>query len=197
MKPECKRPSTCGSDRAFRHCSACWSLRDRLHASGGNLKARSAASREITSPASTQTPSQATGTVSAAQRAASGQFFAAIRCPTAWPQSASPKIRRYCGRNRSRKGCSNRRPRLRRRVVYVGGLNGYFYALDLATGEEKWKFHSELGFCAPAAVRDGLVYIGDTEGRFVCLDATSGKPNGACRPTPKSTPGRTSTRTPC
>ena len=60
-------------------------------------------------------------------------------------------------------------------VIYIGGLNGYFYALDLATGDEKWKYHSELGFRAPAAVRDGLVYIGDSEGRFVCLDAASGE----------------------
>lgn len=61
-------------------------------------------------------------------------------------------------------------------VAYVGGLDGYFYALDLATGDERWKYYSELGFRAPAAVRDGLVYIGDAEGRFVCLDAAGGKP---------------------
>ncbi|HEY1603300.1 MAG TPA: PQQ-binding-like beta-propeller repeat protein [Pirellulales bacterium] len=60
-------------------------------------------------------------------------------------------------------------------VVYIGGLNGYFYALDLKSGEEKWGFFSELGFRAPAAVRDGLVYVGDTEGRFVCLDAATGE----------------------
>ncbi len=60
-------------------------------------------------------------------------------------------------------------------TVYVGGLNGYFYALDLVTGNEKWKYHSELGFRAPAAIRDGLVYIGDTEGRFFCLDAATGE----------------------
>ncbi len=67
-------------------------------------------------------------------------------------------------------------PAIRDGVVYVGGLNGYFYALDLANGAEKWKYHSELGFRAPAAVRDGLVYVGDTEGRFVCLDAATGEP---------------------
>ncbi len=59
-------------------------------------------------------------------------------------------------------------------VIYVGGLDGYFRALDLATGEQKWQFHSELGFKAPAAARDGLVYIGDSDGNFFCLDAATG-----------------------
>lgn len=61
-------------------------------------------------------------------------------------------------------------------VLYVGGLGGDFYALDLADGQEKWKFHSELGFRAPAAVKDSFVYVGDTEGRFNCLDIATGKP---------------------
>jgi outer membrane protein assembly factor BamB len=60
-------------------------------------------------------------------------------------------------------------------MVYVGGLDGYFRALDLATGEQKWQFHSELGFKAPAAVRGGLVYIGDSDGNFFCLDAATGQ----------------------
>jgi outer membrane protein assembly factor BamB len=60
-------------------------------------------------------------------------------------------------------------------VVYVGGLDGYFRALDLKNGDEKWKFHSELGFKAPAAVRDGLAYIGDSDGIFYCLDAATGQ----------------------
>jgi len=61
-------------------------------------------------------------------------------------------------------------------VVYIGSLDGNFWALDLATGDEKWKFFSELGFHAPAAVRNGRVYVGDADGRFHCLDAATGKP---------------------
>ena len=38
-------------------------------------------------------------------------------------------------------------------LVYVGSLDGNFYAIDLATGEERWKYHTELGFSAAAAVR--------------------------------------------
>ncbi|MBX9792508.1 MAG: PQQ-binding-like beta-propeller repeat protein [Pirellulales bacterium] len=60
-------------------------------------------------------------------------------------------------------------------VAYVGNLNGYLYALNLADGSEKWKYQTEPGFYASAAVRDGRVYIGDAEGRFYCLDAASGE----------------------
>ena len=31
-------------------------------------------------------------------------------------------------------------------TIYVGSFDGNLYALDLADGKEKWKFHSELGF---------------------------------------------------
>ena len=63
-------------------------------------------------------------------------------------------------------------------VIYVGsaGTDGDFYALDLATGALKWKFHTEYGFVAAAAYRDGKVYVGDNEGRCYCLNAADGKP---------------------
>ena len=38
-------------------------------------------------------------------------------------------------------------------MVYVGSLDGNFYAIDRETGEEQWKYHTELGFSAAAAVR--------------------------------------------
>ena len=60
-------------------------------------------------------------------------------------------------------------------VVYVGSLNGKFYAVDLARGRQIWEFPTEFGFTASAAVRDGAVYVGDSNGRFYCLDAKTGK----------------------
>jgi len=62
-------------------------------------------------------------------------------------------------------------------VIYVGsaGTDGDFYALELATGAEKWKFHTEYGFVAAAAHRDGRLYVGDNEGRCYCLGAADGK----------------------
>lgn len=63
-------------------------------------------------------------------------------------------------------------------VIYVGsaGTDGNFYALDLATGAAKWKFHTEYGIAAAGAYRDGRVYFGDNEGRCYCLNAADGKP---------------------
>lgn len=61
-------------------------------------------------------------------------------------------------------------------TIYVGGLDAHFYALDLATGAEKWNFETELGFSGPAAFRDGAIFVGDEDGRVFCLDAATGKP---------------------
>src|SRR5262245_60227204 len=39
--------------------------------------------------------------------------------------------------------------------VVAGCLDGELYVYSLADGKEKWKFHTELGFSAPAAIKDG------------------------------------------
>lgn len=60
-------------------------------------------------------------------------------------------------------------------TLYIGTNNsdasGDFYALALADGAEKWKFHTEAGFSSAAGLRDGKVYVGNFEGRCFCLDA--------------------------
>jgi outer membrane protein assembly factor BamB len=58
-------------------------------------------------------------------------------------------------------------------TVYIGSLDEHLYALDLATGKEKWKYKA-VAFKAPASVRNGNVYIGDTDGVFHCVDAATG-----------------------
>jgi outer membrane protein assembly factor BamB len=59
-------------------------------------------------------------------------------------------------------------------VVYLGDLDGTFYALELASGAEKWKKKRDTSYNASAAVRDGKVYIGDMDGKFFCLKASDG-----------------------
>jgi outer membrane protein assembly factor BamB len=60
-------------------------------------------------------------------------------------------------------------------VAFVASLDKHLYALDLATGNEKWK--AKLGAMkASPAVRDGRVYVGDLDGRFHCVSAADGKP---------------------
>ncbi len=60
-------------------------------------------------------------------------------------------------------------------TVLAGCLDGNLYALDLASGKVRWKFHTELGFLAAPAVRDGRVYIGDSDGCFYSIDTAKGK----------------------
>ena len=55
-------------------------------------------------------------------------------------------------------------------VVYVGSFDGNLYAIDLATGNKKWAFKTDLGFSAGAAVRDGRIIAGDADGKVYCLD---------------------------
>ena len=59
-------------------------------------------------------------------------------------------------------------------LVYVGSLDGNFYAIDRATGDERWKYHTELGFSAAAAVAEGRVYVGDTDGKFYAFSTADG-----------------------
>jgi outer membrane protein assembly factor BamB len=59
-------------------------------------------------------------------------------------------------------------------VVYVGSFDDHLYAIDLKTGEQKWK--TKLGpIKASPSVKDGKVYAGDVEGKFYCVDAAKGE----------------------
>ncbi len=60
-------------------------------------------------------------------------------------------------------------------VVYLGDVDGGFYALNLEDGQVRWKKNFEAGFLAGAAVAHGRVYVGDYDGVFRCLDAETGK----------------------
>jgi outer membrane protein assembly factor BamB len=59
-------------------------------------------------------------------------------------------------------------------IVYVGSSDEYLYALDLASGKEKWKYKAGPIKASPA-VRQGRVYIGNADGVFYCIDAAKGE----------------------
>jgi outer membrane protein assembly factor BamB len=59
-------------------------------------------------------------------------------------------------------------------VVYIGSFDEYLYALDLASGKEKWKYKAGPIKAAPA-VRGGMVYVGNADGMFHCVDAAKGE----------------------
>jgi outer membrane protein assembly factor BamB len=61
-------------------------------------------------------------------------------------------------------------------MVFVGGRDGHFHAVDARTGELKWKHNNRGGWTiASPAVRDGIVYFPTSDGtRFKALDAATG-----------------------
>jgi outer membrane protein assembly factor BamB len=64
-------------------------------------------------------------------------------------------------------------PAIANGVVYIGSFDKNLYAIDLATGNEKWKYPAGESK-APAAVREGKVYIGNLDGVLHCVDAAKG-----------------------
>ncbi len=61
-------------------------------------------------------------------------------------------------------------------MVYLGGNNGTFYAVDVGPGRLRWKHDMGGGFLATAAVHAGRVYVGDVDGKFFAWNAQDGKP---------------------
>jgi outer membrane protein assembly factor BamB len=59
-------------------------------------------------------------------------------------------------------------------VVYVGSYDENLYAINLASGKEKWRFKAGP-IKSAVAVRDGKVYVGNIDGEFHCVDAATGK----------------------
>ncbi len=60
--------------------------------------------------------------------------------------------------------------------VYVGGFDGTFYALDLATGEVLWERKTAAAIIGGAALADGTVYVGSSDKKLYAFDAASGAP---------------------
>jgi outer membrane protein assembly factor BamB len=62
-------------------------------------------------------------------------------------------------------------------TVFVGARDGWIYAIDAASGAEKWRFDHKVSWINTSpAVLDGVVYAGSSDGQFVqALDAASGK----------------------
>jgi eukaryotic-like serine/threonine-protein kinase len=59
-------------------------------------------------------------------------------------------------------------------VVYVSATNGKVYAIDAATGNEKWVFQTGDQIWASPVVSNGTVYIGSFDKRMYALDAAKG-----------------------
>ncbi len=74
-------------------------------------------------------------------------------------------------------------PALADGTLFVGSWDSYFYALDAASGREKWRFktgedkeiYNQVGLQASPAVSDGTVYFGCRDSNFYAVDAKSGE----------------------
>ncbi len=56
-------------------------------------------------------------------------------------------------------------------TVYLGGYDGWFYALDLATGELRCEIETDGPIIGGAALGDGAVYVGSDDGDLYALNA--------------------------
>jgi outer membrane protein assembly factor BamB len=65
-------------------------------------------------------------------------------------------------------------PAIVKDTVFVASTDENLYAVDLATGKEKWQYKGGP-FKASPAWRDERVFIGDLNGLFHCVDARTGK----------------------
>lgn len=58
-------------------------------------------------------------------------------------------------------------------VVYIGSADKHFYAVDMKTGQQKWKKQLSIITSSPG-IKGDRVYTGDVDGKFYCLDRKNG-----------------------
>ncbi|HPL05588.1 MAG TPA: PQQ-binding-like beta-propeller repeat protein, partial [Bacteroidales bacterium] len=54
-------------------------------------------------------------------------------------------------------------------VVYFGSFDGNLYAVDIKTGQEKWKFKTKYWVLSSPAIADGVVYFGSFDGNLYAV----------------------------
>lgn len=59
-------------------------------------------------------------------------------------------------------------------TVYIGNLDGIFYAIDALTGTKKWEFKTADAIQSTPTVVDGIVYFASWDKKIYALDAVTG-----------------------
>jgi outer membrane protein assembly factor BamB len=54
-------------------------------------------------------------------------------------------------------------------MVHIGSLGGYLYAVDIKTGQEKWKFKTEDMVTSSPAISGGMVCFGSGDGHLYAV----------------------------
>ncbi|MFB6102972.1 MAG: PQQ-binding-like beta-propeller repeat protein [Haloplanus sp.] len=70
----------------------------------------------------------------------------------------------------SRHGRVSSSPAIASDTVYVGSSDGNLYAVDVADGEERWRFETKGGVYSSPAVVDDRIYVGSTDGTVYALN---------------------------
>jgi outer membrane protein assembly factor BamB len=71
---------------------------------------------------------------------------------------------------------------IRHGTVFFGAGDGRVYAVNAATGKEKWHAQAEGRVRASPAVDASRVYVGSADGRVYAFDRATGATNGGSRP---------------
>ncbi|MFZ6011756.1 MAG: PQQ-binding-like beta-propeller repeat protein [Bacteroidota bacterium] len=66
-------------------------------------------------------------------------------------------------------------PLIDQNMVYLGGLDSIFYALDLSTGAVKWKFRNGGPLRSTPKIDNQQLYLLGGDGFLYCLDKNTGK----------------------
>ena len=66
-------------------------------------------------------------------------------------------------------------PAIRGELLYIGDIDGKFYALDIKTGQPKWTFDAEAEIDYGANFWKDNVLFGSQDANLYCLNAESGK----------------------
>ena len=68
-------------------------------------------------------------------------------------------------------------------TVYIGNLDGIFYAIDALTGVKKWEFKTGGAIQSTPTVADGIVYFASWDKKLYALDAALGTKKWESNPT--------------
>ncbi len=54
-------------------------------------------------------------------------------------------------------------------IVYFGSYDRHLYAVDIKTGQEKWRFKTGAGIPSSPAISGGIVYFGSSDGHLYAV----------------------------
>jgi outer membrane protein assembly factor BamB len=104
-----------------------------------------------------------------------GQFFAvdARTGAAKWRVSTGPLVPFPWGHESGDRYTSS--PTIVNDVAFFGAGDGYVYAVDVATGKQKWRGKTDGRIRTSPAVANGLVFVSSFDGRVYAFDFATGK----------------------